>query len=340
MEQLQEKLDIELLELKCNVHPLDGLANCARKTLRELEKGVLQTGVSRVFGSDCKAANLIHTVSKMQYKDGKGDPAGFKTFLKKEGIPVGTILRYVGKILHVLFHMAEILYSFQDKLKEYLKHFCRGPSELRNAMFQDMEIPMILLELQVLGLFGKYITGPWMSELYGNENNKSHLEVVLLLQNCVQSINIYKDEPLKMMTSETSAFGKPLKKDSVLDALHQPVANAQEEMVLQTVLTTMAKKANIVLSRQLEAYVTGEFSNPTEKQLSETQSAPIHNMQAERTLGMTDSLIHRAPNSTMGFVDGKVRGKLNQVMHWLDSKDPASQRDILKSEPNIVREGR
>ena len=36
--QLEHYLDIELLELKCNVHPLDGLASEARKSLQSLDK--------------------------------------------------------------------------------------------------------------------------------------------------------------------------------------------------------------------------------------------------------------------------------------------------------------
>ena len=78
-------------------------------------------------------------------------------------------------------------------------------------------------------------------------------------------------------------------------------------------------------------HLTEEFADPKPKQLQETQSASIHNIYVERTLGLTDSLICCAPNANMGFIDGKVRGKLNKVIEWLDSKDAASQRQMLKS---------
>ena len=35
--QLEQRLNIELLELNCNVHPLDGLASEARKTLKKVD---------------------------------------------------------------------------------------------------------------------------------------------------------------------------------------------------------------------------------------------------------------------------------------------------------------
>ena len=41
---------------------------------------------SDTFGRDCCAVNFICAVNKMRYKQGKGDPAGFKQFLMQEGI--------------------------------------------------------------------------------------------------------------------------------------------------------------------------------------------------------------------------------------------------------------
>ena len=52
--------------------------------LKELEKEKNVKGL--LFGRGCSAANLIYCLSKMRYKQRKGDPKGFKAFLKKEGI--------------------------------------------------------------------------------------------------------------------------------------------------------------------------------------------------------------------------------------------------------------
>ena len=35
---------------------------------------------SSTFGSDCGVGNLIYGLTKMRYKQGKGDPAGLKHF--------------------------------------------------------------------------------------------------------------------------------------------------------------------------------------------------------------------------------------------------------------------
>ena len=48
-------------------------------------------------------------MTKMRYKQGKGDPAGFKMFMHQENIKPSVIVRYVGNRFHVLFHLAGII---------------------------------------------------------------------------------------------------------------------------------------------------------------------------------------------------------------------------------------
>ena len=64
--------------------------------------------------------------------------------------------------------------------------------------------------------------------------------------------------------------------------------------------------------------------------LEATKSAPVHNIASERILGLTDSQWRRAPNATIGFIDGKVKGKKNKVLAWLKEK-PLEVQDRLIS---------
>ncbi|KAH9514424.1 hypothetical protein Btru_025213 [Bulinus truncatus] len=59
--QLNVVLETELLELHCHLHPLDGIASEVRK---ELTKTNAVT--SKTYGSDCKAANLLYSISKLR----------------------------------------------------------------------------------------------------------------------------------------------------------------------------------------------------------------------------------------------------------------------------------
>lgn len=73
VEDLKNALAVnpEFLEVKCNVHPLDSLSSTSRTVLKK-------TGVKgATWGSDCAAANLLHGLSKLRYKQGKEDPVRF-----------------------------------------------------------------------------------------------------------------------------------------------------------------------------------------------------------------------------------------------------------------------
>ncbi|XP_059141890.1 uncharacterized protein LOC131941956 [Physella acuta] len=107
---LNEKLQTNLLELNCHLHPLDGIANEVRKTFQKFNSLI----PSDTFGSDCRAANLLYGISKLRYK-AKGDPTGFKAFLRQHSLACGIFPRYVGNRLHVMFCLAGIVY----------RHSCR-----------------------------------------------------------------------------------------------------------------------------------------------------------------------------------------------------------------------
>ena len=130
LQSLQSALDIELLELKCNVHPLDGIAKKGNTSLKlyDTEHNI----ESSTFGRECCAVNFIYAMCKMRYKQEKGDPAGFKQFMTQENIKPGIIAWYVGNRFHVVIHLAGVFYYLQEKLLTYmyLDSACRNTTSL------------------------------------------------------------------------------------------------------------------------------------------------------------------------------------------------------------------
>ena len=63
VQSLLSTLDIELLELKCNVHPLDGIAKKCTKTLKlyDTEYNI----ASDTYEKDCCVVNFIYAMTKM-----------------------------------------------------------------------------------------------------------------------------------------------------------------------------------------------------------------------------------------------------------------------------------
>ena len=183
---LEAQMNVSLLELKCNVHPLDGLASEARKCLKSLDKESDVRGT--VFGRESVVVNLIYGISKMRYKNGTGDPAGFKHFLKSNDIMPSMITRYVGNRIHVLFHLAGTIYYLREKLLMYLRTSCNCNTAFRTALLKDLSSPYVQLQLKALGLLGKLLTGPWMTVLYCNKSALSNLEVVPILKGCMEKV--------------------------------------------------------------------------------------------------------------------------------------------------------
>ena len=104
-----------LNELNCHLHPLNTIISSCPSSLKNLE-----TVKGQLFGKDCLAGNIVYQVNRLRYKDGKGDPKGFKVFLDDEGLPRGIIPRYRGNCLHILFHICG---KFNEHYEAFLKVF-------------------------------------------------------------------------------------------------------------------------------------------------------------------------------------------------------------------------
>ena len=120
---------------------------------------------------------FIYAMTKMRYKQGKGDPAEFKMFMRQENIKPSVIVRYVGNRFHVLFHLAGILYILRDKLMLYLENVSHNTTTLRTALIQDIKKRTIIIELRALGLIEKLVTGPWMKHFYASQH-MTNIDVV------------------------------------------------------------------------------------------------------------------------------------------------------------------
>ena len=149
VKKLEEDLNMELLELKCNVHPLDGISHKCRAILKEVDKNLnIKTSL---FGKECEAANIIYNLSKMRYRQGKGDPKGFKSFLQLENIPLKYFVRYVGNRLHVLFHLADVIFTYKDTILYYLDKVCNNRTGIRTGLISALSHSSIQLHLKALG---------------------------------------------------------------------------------------------------------------------------------------------------------------------------------------------
>ena len=76
-------------------------------------------------------------------------------------------------------------------------------------------------------------------------------------------------------------------------------------------------------------YIEGNLSNiPTPM----ASLCPAHNMFAEKTLGLANYHFRNAYNVKIGFVDAKVKSKINETLPWLCSKPHNEQEHLYRTD--------
>ncbi|GFR74380.1 hypothetical protein ElyMa_002161200, partial [Elysia marginata] len=322
--QLCDELDSQLLQLNCNIHPLDSVARDSKSRLVSFDTQHSVQGLC--YGKEGSAANLIKAISTLRYKDGTGDPIGFKSFLRQHGLPMGSFPRYVGNRFHVLFHLAGLILLHQTKLQDFLENQCSAAAPFRTKILKDLGNGQIMLQIWALAVMGKIFSGPWMSKFYSS--TMSNLEMGSYVRLCLEQLGLWMEDVEPLLSPSKNCFGEPLDpaQDLVVSAIDGFCASDREMQLdaLTSLLSTTIK----VLERQLSSFISGAFANPTEDMKSKASSAPTHNMSSERALGCLDRMWRQAPNATMGFLNGKLKGKLNDTLGWLEAK-PSFESDKL-----------
>lgn len=314
--QKAQAVNADFLELNCNVHPLDTLSSTSRSVLKATNiKGA-------TYGNDCAAANFIHGLSKLRYKQGKGDPVRFKAFMKAKHIPLKMFPRYVGNRMHILFHLTGITFYLKDDLLEFLTKYSAARGGLSAALAKDIQNTDILDHLQVLGLFGKYVTGPWMTMFY--TESSSNLDMSPYLRNCVASLQQLVENPSFLITATHDVFGSELhpNNDPVLKSLRAGTPKPKGDLI-KAIATAMLE----VCKRQLKKYLDTEF---TEEEKTMARYAPVHNMHAERIMAMADAQARRAPSAKMDFVQAKIKFQSNDTISFLQNKSQEERQNLIK----------
>ncbi len=82
--------------------------------------------------------------------------------------------------------------------------YFRCSNGLKPAIIKDLKDPHILRQLQIIGLFGKVLTGPWMVQFYKNEMGRKHLEMVPLMKTCVTYLESLTADPAILLTGKAN----------------------------------------------------------------------------------------------------------------------------------------
>lgn len=299
-----------LNELNCHLHPLDTIASTCRSSLKSLE-----TSKGKLYGNDCLAGNIVLQMNKFRYKDGKGDPKGFTTFLDDKKLPRGLLPRYRGNRLHILFHICGKFILYYDEFIQFLTTGTVTCGGLQAGILADFKNPTAVLEMQVLGLLGKLLSGPWMRKFYTSATDQiEHIEGITVMKDVLASLKECRVNPLNILQRTTDFFGNTLdEKDETLTKL---ISELSDKAVYSEMTATCLGSVISVIERQYKRYFEMDLTAQLKK---ETQSARSHNIDAEEIMGMFSAAKHRAPNATLCFLSSRMRAKKNRVLQYLNS---------------------
>lgn len=280
-----------LNELNCHLHPLDTISTACRSALKATEKDLLNglkqedvnVGKGALFGKDCLAGNIVLQVNKFRYKDGKGDPKGFCTFLRDHKLPRGILPRYRGNRLHILFHICGKLLEFYNTFLLFFQTGTVACGGLQQCIRQDFSNPIAALEMKVLGLIGKMLTGPWMSTFYTSADTEiDHIQGINIVKGVISEIRACGEEPLLILTRADDFLGNSLDTENDLTLKELRTEPGPEDQTTFFVMVEACMSAIVaVLERQYSRYFEMDISDELQKQ---TESARLHNIDAEEVM--------------------------------------------------------
>lgn len=321
--KLSEALGRNLLDLNCNIHPLDSLSIAYRGLAKSFEKD--EGCTSALSGQTSILERLILIISKIKYKEGSGDPCAFRAYLEIHNIDKNLIPRYIGNRFHVLFAMCANIFYLRDSILDFLRTTC--DKDYAKEVIKALESKTVIMELIVGGLFGKCLTGPWMKVLYRN-SDISNLESGKILEKAVSNLKRLSEDPSLLWTASFDCFDRTV--ESILTDPIRLALCTTDEMIDEKLKSLTRLTANaflVVINRQAKDYLDSEdgalYELPPERFVLGT-NAPADNMTAESILALADNFKRKSPNATDTHIAAKIGFAHNGTSDWLDKIDNAS----------------
>ena len=189
----------------------------------------------------------------------------------------------------------------------------------------DFLSPVAKVEIQILGLIGKILSGPWMRRFYTSTTTQiSHVDGISVVKQVLARVKACCSSPQETLTMKTDFFGDELTPDNRLMKLQQkPIDEDLFMSMMKNCLTAIVT----VLEKQYRRYFDLDVTNELRK---ETESARCHNIDAEQVMGMFSAAKANAPNATLCYISSRLRAQKNRVVDYLDSLEPAKREKLMK----------
>jgi hypothetical protein len=270
----------------------------------------------------------------LRYKDEKGDPRGFTTFLRQQNLPLGLLPRYRGNRLHVLFEYCRIFLDQKDNLQGYFDGVYGGASvgQLRSCISEDFKSAQGQLEIVALCIIGELLSAPWMAAFYRSADQQhSYHDAIIIIKNVLLDLKNVHD-PLDLLTRTTDFFGAALSEATIARVRqHSALCDRGE---LQRALGQLLQAAASVIERQCQAFFNTKLSDEFKNQ---TKSGRTHNIDAEEIVGMFSDAQSRCPSANIDLLSSRIRSVKNKTLHFLDNLETDRREKLLTTVVAVAR---
>ena len=242
---LKNAWNSNIIELSCNLHPLEIFASKVRETLVHHEDNEAKNWFK---GTGCLAWKIILNINSVRYSDRKGNVR--ESFLVREKLNKSILPRVRGNRLNMIFHLGYIYLIYFDRFSIFLNQIMK-----RNELIRDLQIAFsnesARLEFQIWGILDEVLSGPWMSAFYVSlRDTKSIGEDIDLVKVVLGKLEDYFQHPLDIILCRKDFLGKDIHFDEHMERLMTPPTLRQKNPVLFTSMMSTFLEAIIdVLKR-------------------------------------------------------------------------------------------
>jgi hypothetical protein len=270
------------------------------------------------------AGNIVVQMDKIRYKDGKGDPKGFISFLNDNHLPRGILPRYRGNRLHILFHICGKFVQHLELFKDFLSSGSRPGNTLKASIYKDFTNITAVRQIFVLALLGKLLSGPWMTKFYTAPDEQiDYLAGIAVVQMVLADMKNTLQNPVSILSRSTDFLGNQLRDDDLFRIISTECPQGGDTL---SMIKACLEAVIGVLERQYNKYFNIDVNEQLEE---ETKSARCHNMDSEEMMGMFSSIQKHSPNASLCYMSAKIRAKKNKTCDYLDDMDAVKQESVV-----------
>lgn len=108
--------------------------------------------------------------------------------------------------MHITFLLDASYFPIIEDVKEFVFRFL-ATNETVTRLKQLIMEEVVAIELQVLGIIGKMLSGPWMSAYYTDlSKQKDTIDTMIIVKGVIEKIKVLTEAPMSILSSENDFF--------------------------------------------------------------------------------------------------------------------------------------